>query len=274
MITRDSSREELRRYWDERYAEFSLDESGCLGAGAGLNRLIYRAKTQALRRALRSARIDRERPFRVLDMGCGWGYYANFYHAEFPRASYVGVDISARAIDHARQTLPRDEFFAHDIVTWRHPAQTRFDVVQAIDVMQLLTDDAAYDQAMENLAAHLADDGVILLPLMSSDKPTHSGRHRVRPRAYFDALLGRLGLTVTHEFRMYYWLIDGGSENRLLRALFARTGPLSLYLVDRLAMMLGLEHRVSEHAASRARMLVIRRAAAGATGPRSTASGS
>jgi SAM-dependent methyltransferase len=273
MPVTDTPREKLRQGWDERYATFSLDESGCRGAGIRLNQLIYRAKKQALRKALRIAGVGRQSPIRVLDMGCGFGYFAGFYHEEFPRASYVGVDISARAIGHARETMPQHEFFAHDVVSWRHPANARFDVVQAIDVLQLLIDDAAFDQAVENLALHLDDGGTLLLPLMFSDRPPRAAHQRVRSRAYFDTLIGRLGLTVTHELRMYYWLIDGGSQNRVLRAMFAITGPFALYLVDRLALMMGLEHRDPDHVLSGERMLIIRRAASPhATGPRSTTS--
>ena len=270
----DAPRDGLRRAWDERYATFSLDEAGCLGAGAGLSWMIYRAKKQALRKALRLAGFGPSRPFRVLDMGCGFGYFAGFYHAEFPKASYVGVDISARAIDRARTTTPGDEFFAHDVVSWRHPAQARFDVIQVIDVLQLLMDDAAFDEAVGTLAAHLDADGVLLVPLMFADHAPPASHHCIRSRAYFDALLGTLGLVVTAEVPMYYWLVDGGSRNRLMRAIFARTGPVSLYLVDRLAMMLGLENRDPASVLSRARMLIIRRTAhPGATGLRNTASG-
>lgn len=266
--------EKLRRDWDERYATFSLDESGCLGAGAGLSRLIYRAKKQALRKALHIAGFSSQRRFRVLDVGCGFGYFAGFYRAEFPRASYAGVDISRRAIDRARDTMPHGEFFAHDVVSWRHPGDARFDVIQAIDVLQLLTDDAAFEEAMRNLAAHLDDDGVLLVPLMFSDQPPLTSHHRIRSRAYFDALLAKLCLNVTDEIRMYYWLVDGGSKNRILRGIFARTGPVPLYLVDRVALRLGLQHNDPDHVLSRARMLIIRRTPSrSATGLQSTASG-
>lgn len=271
----EALREKLRRHWDERYATFSLDESGCLGAGADLSRMIYRAKTQALRKALRIAGIGSTSAFRALDMGCGFGYFAGFYQAEFPAASYVGVDISERAIRHARETMPHGRFFAHDIVSWRDPAHDRFDVIQAIDVLQLLTDDEDFEAALRNLAAHLDDDGVMLVPLMFADQPPPTSHHRVRSRTSFDVLIARLGLEVSAEIQMYYWLIDGGSRNRLLRAIFARTGAWSLYLVDRLALMMGLQRRDPDHVLSRQRMLIIRRALRrGASGLRSTRSGS
>ncbi|MFI5179127.1 MAG: class I SAM-dependent methyltransferase, partial [Vicinamibacterales bacterium] len=112
----DQAREKLRAHWDARYATFSLDESGCLGAGEGLSRMLYRAKEQGLLHALRRVGLTRQAHFRVLDMGCGFGYFAGFYQREFPHASYTGVDISARAIRHAQDTLPGVEFFADDVV--------------------------------------------------------------------------------------------------------------------------------------------------------------
>src|SRR4029450_11275871 len=126
-------------------------------------------------------------------MGCGLGYFAVFYQQEFPRSSYAGVDISERAIGHARETAPHGQFFAQDIVSWRPPAGQRFDVVQSIDVLQLLTDDADFEAALRNMAFHLADGGVMLLPMMFCSGLAQAGNHRVRPRAYFDALLEQLG---------------------------------------------------------------------------------
>jgi len=267
-------RERLRRHWDERYATFSLDESGCLGAGAGLSRMIYRAKEKALLAGLHRAGFTRTRRFRVLDMACGFGYFAGFYATAFPLASYTGVDISARAIGRARDTMPEAEFFADDAVTWRHPQGVRFDVIQAIDVLQLLIDDAAFDDAVRTLAAHLSADGVMLIPLVFSDTPPPASHHRVRSRAYFDRLIGTLGLQVIGEAPMYYWLVDGGPTNRLARAFFARTGPGALYLADRLALTLGLQDHHPDHVLSRARLLTIRHATGrSASDPRSTASG-
>jgi SAM-dependent methyltransferase len=267
------ARERLRQHWDARYATFSLDESGCLGAGAGLSRMIYRAKEQALRKGLCDAGFTSDRRFRVLDMACGFGYFAGFYREAFPRASYTGVDISVRAIEHARQTMTHAEFFADDVVNWRHPAAARFDVIQAIDVLQLLIDDEAFDGAVRTLATHLADDGILMIPLVFSDAPQTASHHRIRSRAYFERLIATLGLRVTAESPIYYWLVDGGPVNRVARAVFARTGPRALYLVDRLALTLGLENHHPDHVLSRARLLTIRRAPLpGASDPRSTAS--
>jgi len=255
----DSPRDVLRRYWNDRYATYSLDESSCIGAGEHFNRLLYQVKERAIRKALRSAGIVPTRSFSVLDAGCGPASFAGFYHREFPLATYTGIDISTRAIERAKTTLPGDQFYADDIVTWRHPAGSRFDVVQAVELLQLLVDDEAFDQAFSNLSAHMRDTGVIVVPLAFSDRPSRNTSQRFRSRAYFDALMRRLRLVVTKEIRMYYWLIDGGPESRLLRAVFARTGLWSMYAADRLLMALGATNRRPDHQLSTAHMLVIQR---------------
>jgi len=159
----DSPRDVLRRYWNDRYATYSLDESSCMGAGEHFNRLLYKVKERAIRKALRSAGLVRGRSFSVLDAGCGLASFADFYHREFPLATYTGIDISSRAVERAKTKLPGDEFYADDVVTWRHPAGSRFDVVQAVELLQLLVDDEAFDQAFSNLSAHMRDTGAIVV---------------------------------------------------------------------------------------------------------------
>jgi len=272
-VSADTTRAALRQHWDDRYRTLSLDESGCLGAGPALSRMIYRAKEAGLTTALRRAGMTADRSFRVLDMACGFGYFAGFYADAFPNASYTGVDISARAIQRARETATSAaEFFADDVVTWRHPAGTRFDVIQAIDVLQLLMDDASFDAAVANLARHLADAGVLLVPLVCADSAPDVGHHRIRSRAYFDRLITSLGLVVVDELPMYYWLVDGGPTGRVARALFARAGARALYAVDRLALAAGLENHRPQHVLSRARLLTIRHAQPRASDRRNTGS--
>ncbi len=234
--------------------------------------MIYRAKEEALQKGLRAAGFTRHSRFRVLDMACGFGYVAHFYRVHFPLASYTGVDLSGRAIARARQTTTQAEFFADDAVTWRHPERARFDVIQAIDVLQLLVDDHAFDDAVKTLAVHMADDGVLLVPLALSDAPPSVSHHRIRSRAYVASVIGSLGLCITRESPMYYWLVDGGPANRVGRAIVTRMGARALYFLDRLALKIGLEDGHPDHVISRARLLTIRRRPGWrSTDPRSTA---
>ena len=120
---RDAPR--LREIWNNRYADFTLSESGWFGAGEPLNDRIYACKRQAIRGAIAALHCDGG-PASVLDAGCGQGYFARFYRAEFPASRYVGLDISERAIAHLTRAMPDAEFHVADISEWHDPAQRTF----------------------------------------------------------------------------------------------------------------------------------------------------
>src|SRR6185436_14212521 len=124
---------------------------------------IYDCKIQALERALRGLARNPVRPFSVLDAGCGQGYFARFYRDMYPAASYVGVDISERAVNHLQRTFRDAEFHFADIATWTDPARRRFEVVQSFEVLHLILDDRVFARAIATLTAHLADDGALLV---------------------------------------------------------------------------------------------------------------
>ena len=130
----------LLDYWDRRYQRFVLSESGWSGAGELLNERIYACKLQALRQAI--DQLNLAPSFSVLDAGCGQGYFTRFYQQVYPNAIYTGVDISSRAIAHLRATVPGARVEAGDLSRWRDSHGSLFDVIQAIDVFQMILDDA------------------------------------------------------------------------------------------------------------------------------------
>lgn len=236
-----SELDRLRGFWNRRYQDFNLSESGWLGAGDRLNHYIYRGKTRALQQTLTALGFDRPRAFSVLDAGCGQGYFAAFYRGRYPAAQYVGVDISERAIAHLRRTEPRAEFHLADLCAWRDPSGRRFDVIQSIDVMYLILDDRLVADAIANLATHLTPRGALLINLaLPADTRESSGYLRYRSRRFWEELLATLGLANVSERPMYYWLPAGGPTNRYLRYAMNCLGPATLYAVDRAALALGL----------------------------------
>src|SRR5262249_583039 len=119
MMRVDSDADRLRAFWDSRYQDFSLSESGWLGAGARLNEYLYPCQFAALRSALRAGGLSPTSRFSVLDAGCGQGHFARFYRHAYASATYVGVDISERVVAHLRRTIPGGEFHAVDLAAWR-----------------------------------------------------------------------------------------------------------------------------------------------------------
>jgi len=251
----------LREFWNRRYAKFTLSESGWLGAGERLNHRIYACKQHALRRALASLGLTHDTPCSVLDAGCGQGHFARFYGREYPRASYVGVDISERAIAHLRQAIPAAEFHLADLCAWNDPKGRTFDVVQSLEVLHLILDDEVVTRALTNLTRHLAPAGSMLVTAaMPTETIQPSDYLRHRTRSFWESALQRLGLRIVAERAMYYWLPDGGPRNRYLRYALTRLGPDVLYALDRTAFALGLPLPGSAGIDCRTRLLTIQRA--------------
>ncbi|NBV82964.1 class I SAM-dependent methyltransferase [bacterium] len=54
----------------------------------------------------------------VLDAGCGDGEFFKFCQSEFPDWRYVGIDVSSRMIQAARDRLPNGLFMESDLLTF------------------------------------------------------------------------------------------------------------------------------------------------------------
>jgi SAM-dependent methyltransferase len=100
---------------------------------------------------------------RVLDAGCGTGQRVLGMAKRYPRASFLGVDLSPASLDVARRlaerhALPNVAFAAADLLEME--LGERFDVIVSTGVIHHLPDPAA---GVRTLCGHLADGGVMSL---------------------------------------------------------------------------------------------------------------
>jgi SAM-dependent methyltransferase len=262
-VTPDADGARLREFWNRRYEKFTLSESGWAGAGEGLNERIYACKRSALRQAIRALGLTADRPWSVLDAGCGQGHFARFYRDEYPLSSYLGLDISDRAIAHLRQTIPGAEFQVADLcapVDAGSDGRT-FDIVQSMEVLHLILDDEAMVRALANLAHRLAPGGALLVTAALPDESLQRSDYlRYRSRTFWNAAIESLGLRIADQRPIYYWLPSGGPANKYLRYALTRLGPTALYAVDRVALAIRLPQPASAGIDSRMRLLTLQRA--------------
>ena len=258
-MTKDEVR--LREFWNRRYAEFTLSESGWFGAGERLNDRIYACKLQALRKAIADLGLSRETRWSVLDAGCGQGHFARFYRAEYPASAYVGLDISERAVAYLQRTIADAEFCVADLCEWDDPAGRAFDIVQSFEVLHLILDDDVMTRALANLARRLSPSGALLVTAVLPEQTVQRSDYlRYRSRAFWERTIASLGLRVVAERPMYYWLPAGGPANKYLRYGLTRLGPDVLYAIDRGAFALGLPQPSSAGIDSRMHLLTLQRA--------------
>src|SRR5262249_53734106 len=147
------------------------------------NGYIYECKRQALRRALRRIGVDRNSALHVLDAGCGQGYFAGVWEADYPKAIYTGVDISEKAVAYIQLKYPRYQFFVGDLTVWRNPGHACFDLIHAFHVLLMFVSDLTVERAVRNLASQLKPGGHLLLTAAMPERsvdPTGYTRHPSR----------------------------------------------------------------------------------------------
>lgn len=157
-----STRPGAKDYWDDRLRQhWGPHGVGSLAYGRNYNRWLYRVRGHAFRGVCRTLRRD-PRGARVLDVGCGTGFYLEQWQRRGV-ASLAGIDISAVAIERLRSQYPGIAFHEGDIGAAAPPlAAGSVDIVSAFDVLFHVVDDDRYANALGNIHTMLTPGGVLL----------------------------------------------------------------------------------------------------------------
>ncbi len=104
---------------------------------------------------------------RVLDMGCGRGFYLKFTRELYPEADVVGVELDTPLLDRARSAVPGVRVLSADVRALPF-ADGAFDRIVFTEVIEHIADDAA---ALRELARVCAPGGVMALTTPNADYP-------------------------------------------------------------------------------------------------------
>jgi SAM-dependent methyltransferase len=202
---------------------------------------------QALVAALDAEGFDAS-GMRVLDVGCGSGFFTAHYLRR--GANVTGMDIAPTSIERLRERHPDARFVLADVS--EAAISERYDLVNAFDVLYHITDDARWERAVRSLAGAVAPGGLLLLtdtfPPASARLP-QAEHNRMRPLERYEPLLRAAGLAV-RAIRPTHVLLN--RELGLWR--FLNRAPSLLYAADvaLLAMGLGKDPAVSKLLVARA----------------------
>lgn len=145
-------------FWDRRHAtQDELRSGGDIGIDTAANEIFYAVRLGQLLQMVGDG-TDASAPLRILDAGCGKGYFSE----ALTRCGHevVAVDSSPTAIEQARTTgSSRYEVATLDV--FRDPFL--FDVVYSIDVLFHILDDVVWEASLRNLAAHVRLAGKLIL---------------------------------------------------------------------------------------------------------------
>lgn len=146
---------------------------------------------------------------RVLDAGCGLGHMRTSVRRFFPRARYVGLEVSEYLAKRHGWTCQPLEDYRPD---------TPFDLVLCHDVLQYL-DDRAAARAIANLG-RISRGALYLTALTAEDWRSNADRARsdggvhLRPAAWYRSRLGRwfrpvgAGMLVRRGFSPVLWEME------------------------------------------------------------------
>ena len=185
---------ESREYWDSRHATSDeLASGGNIGYDRPTNAMLYAVRSARLVEAIGPG-TDPSLPLRVLDAGCGKGYFsrelASFGHA------VDGIDTSPNAVALCRaQAGPRERYELSALADWAPPYL--YDAVVCIDVLYHLMDDEEWTASVRALASLVRLGGI--LGLVDHDSPTDrvwQDYQKTRSVGRYQALLAECGFEV------------------------------------------------------------------------------
>lgn len=219
-------------YWSNRLAEDGgLEAVGWQGLGAAYNGWLYRQRRRVFLRALGDAGQRQPAP-RVLELAPGNGFYVALWRRLGVR-ELSAVEIAAPAVERLRQRFPSYQFLTGDIGTRLALPTGSFDVVTALDVLFHITDDAAFDQAIANIARALRPGGVALISdLFPEETPVERPHQRSRSAAVYRERLTAHGLRLERR-RPVFVLMHPWAAPRSQRA--ERIARAWWWLVERTA---------------------------------------
>lgn len=220
-----------KEFWEQRLAEqFDLRGTGETGLSLAYNRACYELRALVLTRALQRCGT-RVSGARVLDVGCGTGFWTEYYSARGAR--YTGVDIAQVSVDRLAASYPALRFVCADVSDGVPDGP--YDVVNVFDVLYHVTDDERWASALRHLAGAVAPGGLLLVTDVFAERGRLAEHNVMRPLKRYAEVLSAQGLTREHLVPTHVLL------NRHLGPWrFLNRWPGLLLGADRLLLGLGL----------------------------------
>jgi SAM-dependent methyltransferase len=237
-------------YWRNRVVSGSdLGIVGHRSMGLAYNAQIYERRLEVLGNMLERHVTKPIEDLRILDIGCGSGFYTGYW-AERGVRDYVGIDISPATISHLAEQFPDFEFVNADITESEPEVLARqkpFDLVTIFDVFYHIVDDERFANAVRHIGSLTAGAGVVLVM-----DQLHRGRYQIskhvvyRDRDEYLGLFDRSGLGLLDSELLFHYLVPPLSGYRLvdlMAAGFFKLAGLIVRLSDRFASWVAVRLR-------------------------------
>lgn len=224
----------LVNFWNRRYQKFTLNESGINSPDTKFVQLLYACKKEAYLKSLNPAGFNRESQGKILDVGCGQGYFASLCQQLYPKMSYWGLDISKKVIQHNQRLFPKYRWLHTDFCQPKFTLSAKFDLIQSIETLHLIIDDDYLTTGLKNLQTLLKPYGYLLISdVLPKDRLTTKKYIVFHPLNFY---LSRLRLKLLSVTPMYYFFAARRVNLPLAKQLLPFIPAEILYCSDRLLL--------------------------------------
>jgi 2-polyprenyl-3-methyl-5-hydroxy-6-metoxy-1,4-benzoquinol methylase len=200
--TKDSQFRFLRRF-EDMYRNCEDPH----GQSHELQRADYQVVLGVLNRAIACLRRIPGAPVRILDVGCGLGFFTAQLKHSFPDAEVHGCDISETAVAKATAMAQACEFYTIDLKAAAPATSRTYDVLVAMHVLCYFTDEEIH-AVVNRLHAMLDPGGYVMvghhLPPKMSFGRFIQGLDSARSLFAASGLAVRVGIDMHNELDLTY----------------------------------------------------------------------
>lgn len=192
-------------YWEQLHERDDMSSVGQSSLPSSMNSWLYKTIARNYGRFVRRQGLSDPAPQRVFDVGSGSGYWVAWWQSR-GAGRVDGCDLVQVAVDrvNARLGVAKGIVRLADVTDPAGLGSEVYDLVCCQNVLLHITDDAAFRQALTNVAALVAPGGALVVtePILAHPKyerpydPTMASRAR-RLSAYRDPLIAA-GLRFAH----------------------------------------------------------------------------
>ncbi len=144
---------------------------------------------------------------KMLDFGCGDGFYLEYLKNNFPRIQFYGCDLSEAMLARAKTRLDKDDVTllrADGVIPFNH----QFDLIIAISVLGFIVDDNRVESLLEDAHRHLLTGGALLTFDAVADVPRGTEKWKRRTEKWYEEAAQRVGFTLGEKYMIAYPLYE------------------------------------------------------------------
>ena len=159
------------KYWHDRFGRHGLSFAsvGDEGLSENENKRRYEINAALLLNILQDKKINFQ-DTRVLDIGCGIGYYTNCFH-NLGIKNYMGIDVTNIFFANLSKIFFNYKFIKKDIT--KDKITGKYDIIIMINVIEHIVNKSKFLFAIKNIKQCISDKGLLIITPVRKQSKKH-----------------------------------------------------------------------------------------------------